>query len=632
MNAQGLSARLPLFHSGNEPRAYEYLGAHPANVGAEPGYLFRVYAPNASRVSVVGDFNGWERGKTPMARLASGVFEAFVPGLSEYALYKYAVETASGGVHLKADPYAFHAETRPGTASKCYDLAGYAWGDGAYIRSRNATNVYDAPMNIYEVHLGSWRRVSDGEDGVFYSYDRIGDELIPYVAEMGYTHVEFMPLTEHPLDASWGYQCTGYFAATSRFGTPKDLMRLIDRFHAAGIGVILDWAPAHFPKDEHGLFEFDGTCLYEYSDPLLQEHKGWGTRVFDYGRPEVISFLTSSAMFWFDLFHVDGLRIDAVASMLYLDYGREGGAFRRNREGGRENLEAIEFFRRLNTHIFREHPSALMMAEESTAFPLVTKPVDIGGLGFNFKWNMGWMNDALHYAELDPYFRQFNHTDITFSLMYAFSENYVLPISHDEVVHGKKSLLDKMPGSYEEKFAGFRAFLTYMYTHPGKKLLFMGQEFGQFIEWRYYAGLDWGLLDFPAHGALRSFVKALNHFYRSHPALYEADCDWSGFEWICADDPNGNTIIFLRRDRRGNALLVAVNFSPVFRKGYRIGVPAPGTYVERFNTDDTAFGGEGRRNVRPVCAEHTPCHGRDQSITVDIPPLGAVIFSAESPK
>ncbi|MGM9606817.1 MAG: 1,4-alpha-glucan branching protein GlgB [Oscillospiraceae bacterium] len=608
-------------------RLWNQLGSHPCTRDGQEGYLFRVWAPHAKQVALMGDFNGWETDALPMDRAADGIWELFVPGMQQYDSYKYAIHTYDGRVLAKADPYAFHAEVRPGTASKCYDLDGYTWGDKAWMSWRAKHLVYDSPLNIYEVHLGSWRRGGDGE---FLSYREIARWLVPYVKEMGFTHVELLPVTEHPLDASWGYQCTGYFAATSRFGTPHDFMALVDELHKAGVGVILDWVPAHFPKDAFGLYEFDGQPLYEYADPRKGEHADWGTRVFDYGRGEVRDFLISSALFWLEEYHIDGLRVDAVASMLYLDYGRQGGQWVANQYGGHENLEAVDFLRRLNETVFAAHPDVLMIAEESTAWPKVSRPIYDGGLGFNLKWNMGWMNDICHYIKMDPYFRQFNHKDITFSLMYAFSENFVLPLSHDEIVHMKGSLLNKMPGTDPERYAGVRAFYTYMLTHPGKKLLMMGSEFGQWNEWHFEQSLDWHLLDQQdadgeRHRQLQRFFKEANTLYLASPQLWQQDFSWEGFRWICADDASANTAIFLRFDKKGRALLVAVNFSPVFRQGYRIGVPWAGRYEEVFNTDRAEFGGEGRCNA-PVKSSYTPCHGMEQSLQVDLPPLGAVIL------
>ena len=614
---------LSLFLEGKNTRAQDFLGSHPETRDGREGYLFRVWAPNAKQVAVMGDFNGWDDADHPMTRLDGGVWECFIPGLQRYDTYKYAVHTGDGRVLAKADPYAFHAETRPGTGSKLYDLSGYPWGDEAWLRRRLAKPIYDQPLNIYEVHLGSWRRTGEDE---FLSYRDMTHYLVPYVKEMGFTHVELMPVTEHPLDASWGYQCTGYFAATSRFGTPHDFMYLVDQLHQAGVGVILDWVPAHFPKDAFGLYEFDGHSCYEYADPRKGEHADWGTRVFDYGRKEVRSFLYSSAHFWLDAYHIDGLRVDAVASMLYLDYSRKDGEWLPNQYGGKENLEAIEFFKELNTGVFANHPDVLMIAEESTSWPKVTYPVDQGGLGFNLKWNMGWMNDITHYMKLDPYFRQFNHKDITFSLMYAFSENFILPLSHDEVVHMKGSFLGKMPGEYAEQFAGVRAFYAYMLTHPGKKLLMMGSEFGQWNEWHFEHSLDWHLLENEENQKLRDYFKAANSFYLTHGELWEEDFSWEGFQWLCADDYQGNCVGFLRRDKKGRFLLTVCNFSPLHRQNYRLGVPTAGQYACIFNTDDTAFGGEGLGDHTPLRTEYSESHGQPQSLLLDLPPMSAVLY------
>ncbi len=620
------------FSQGHAVRAQEFMGAHPAVQDGQDGWVFRVWAPHAQSVAVMGDFNGWNDSDHPMQLLSDGVWEVFIPGLKQFDSYKYAVHTASGRVLAKADPYAFHAETRPGNASKLYDLSGYGWGDGSWMDYRKNNPIYQKPLNIYEVHLGSWRRT--GEDEML-SYRDIGKYLVPYVKEMGFTHVELLPITEHPLDASWGYQCTGYFAATSRYGTPHDFMWLVDQLHQAGIGVILDWVPAHFPKDAFGLYEFDGEPCYEYADTRKGEHADWGTRVFDYARHEVRSFLFSSALFWLEQFHIDGLRVDAVASMLYLDYGRQGGEWVPNVFGGHENLEAVDFIQELNGHVFQEHPDVMMIAEESTAWPRVSHPVGEGGLegglGFNLKWNMGWMNDILHYIKLDPYFRQFNHKDITFSLMYAFSENFVLPLSHDEVVHMKGSLINKMPGTNEEKFAGVRAFYTYMLTHPGKKLLMMGSEFGQWNEWHYEHSLDWHLLDpdqewAKPHRQLQQYFKQANAFYLAHPELWELDFSWEGFEWIEANDNQANTVAFLRKDAKGDALVIVCNFSPVDRTGYTVGVPVPGVYSVIFNSDDLDFGGKGGGDHEPVRSRYVESQGREQSITISLPPMSAVIY------
>ena len=615
------------FFGGTDSEAYRFLGAHRAQRGGEEGYLFRLWAPNAARVSVVGDFCAWDASAFPMARGEHGSWEKFIPGLKQFDTYKYAVTSARGKTVLKADPYAFHAETRPGTASKLYDLPPYRWGDGAWRASRASAPIDRSPLNIYEVHLGSWRR---HENGDFYDYRSLAHDLADYVAGLGYNCVELMPVTEYPLDDSWGYQCTGYFAATSRYGTPEDLMYLIDHLHQKDICVILDWVPSHFCKDEHGLIDFDGTPCYEYADPLKREHAGWGTRVFDFGRGEVRSFLLSSAAFWLREFHVDGLRVDAVASMLYLDYGREDGNWTRNRNGGRENLEAIDFLRALNKTAYSINPNVLMVAEESTAWPLVTRPPQDGGLGFTLKWNMGWMNDMCHYLKLDPWFRQYHHKDITFSLMYAFSENFVLPISHDEVVHMKGSLRGKMPGDDRQQLSGVRVFTAYMLAHPGKKLTFMGAELGQWHEWDFASQLDWYLLENEENRQLHRFFKDINAFYLSQSPLWDIDFSWEGFEWLVPDDNHNNVVVFLRRDRKGRELIAAVNFSPVAQGEYRFGVPPKKRYREVFTTDCAEYGGTGEwRNEKTVEVLPIPSHGREQSLCVKLPPLGAAFFAGE---
>ena len=623
--APAAEKRSELFYSGRDCRAFDYMGAHPFVQDGEQGYLFRVYAPEAEKVSVMGEFNDWNRDADYMTRDEQGIWEKFIPNIPEYAAYKYSIWAKSGDVFDKSDPYGFHFETRPGNATKAYDLDGYEWGDASWLDWRKKHLPYSNPVNIYECHLGSWKM---HEDGNFYSYRQLADELVPYVKEMGYTHIEFMPLTEYPFDGSWGYQVIGYFAATSRYGTPKDLMYLIDKAHQAGLGIIMDWVPAHFPKDGCGLVEFDGSHLYEYADPLKMEHKEWGTRVFDYGKVSTRNLLFSSAMFWIEKFHMDGLRVDAVASMLYLDYNRQG-EWRPNVHGGRENLEAVDFLRLLNEYILTDHPDVMMIAEESTAWPMVTKPGYDGGLGFNFKWNMGWMNDMLCYCSADPFFRKDMHDKITFSFMYAFSENYILPLSHDEVVHGKCSLISKMPPPYENQFGGLRALYGYMAAHPGKKMLFMGGEFAQFSEWAYQRGLDWMLLDYPAHRQMQAYVKALNHFYLATPQLWEQDTDWRGFEWISHEDNRNNIIAFRRVAKDGSDIVVVVNFSPEEQQEYRIGVPITGTYEEIFTSDKTEFGGSGMANGK-LKTENKPMHGQEQSIVLKIPRFGVLFFKGKA--
>ena len=597
-----------LFHEGKNYEAYRFFGVHKIKKGT---YAFRVWAPHAVGVAVAGDFNDWSETANPMTPIAPEIWEAVVDGVSKYDCYKYAIQTTDGRLLMKADPYAVHQETRPG----------YKWTDSDWFARQKEVSVLDKPVNIYEIHFGSWKQ---HEDGTFLTYREMADTLVPYVKDMGYTHIEMMPIMEYPFDGSWGFQVTGYFAPTSRYGVPEDLMYFMDTCHKAGIGVILDWVPAHFPKDAHGLYAFDGECTYEYSDLKKGEHKEWGTRVVDYGKNEVRSFLISSAMYWADLFHFDGIRVDAVASMLYLDYGREPGEWTPNKDGGNENYEAVDFFRQLNSAVLTRHPSMMMIAEESTAWPMITMPPDVGGLGFNFKWNMGWMNDMLRYMSLDPLFRKGNHDCITLSFFYAFSENFVLPISHDEVVHGKCSLIGKMPGEYDDKFSSMRLFFAYMMAHPGKKLLFMGSEFGQFKEWAYKEGLDWLLLDYEKHRQLQAFSKELNHFYTAHPALWQIDYSWEGFQWISSDDNSNSVIAFRRIDRDGKDLITVFNFTPNDHEDYRIGVPEKGTYKVVMDTALKKYGGTKPRLCGTYKTKKIPMHNMEQSISLKLSGLSAL--------
>ncbi len=608
------------FHKGENYHAYRILGAHRIR---ENAFCFRVWAPNAKSVSVVGDFNLWERDQHPMRRVTDGgIWETEIEELLPFDLYKYSIEDREGTVRLKADPYGYHFETRPGTATKLYELDDFNWTDGVYRRKRKKENPLRRPVNIYEVHLGSWKQYRNGAG---FDYVKLAEELVPYVKHMGYTHIELLPVSEYPYDASWGYQVTGYYAVTARYGTPHDFMQFVDICHSAGIGVIVDFVAAHFPKDAMGLYEFDGTCCYEYADPLMNEHPHWGTRIFDYEKGEVKSFLISNALFFLECYHVDGIRVDAVASMLYLDYGRRDGEWRPNRFGGKENLGAIDFLRALNKAAYSFDPAVLMIAEESTAWPMVTKPPDEGGLGFLFKWNMGWMNDSLSYMAKDPFFRSGVHHQLTFSMTYAFSENYILPLSHDETVHGKCSLLSKMPGGYEQKFANLRAFLAYQIAHPGKKLLFMGGEFAQFIEWDYHREIDWLLLGYDQHQKFQNCIRDLNRLYLKHSSFWDIDDDWAGFLWLVPDDYQQNILAFIRRNEKGKSILCVFNFSPVMREHYRIGMPMPAKVRRLLTTDDTKYGGGGL-GQKTTRTKAVSSHGFPQSIVLTVAPMSATFY------
>ena len=617
---------LYLHGEGNFFQSYRKLGAQMRTVDGVQGVNFAVWAPNAQRVSVIGAFNGWDTRTHAMSARTSGIWELFIPNLSVGTAYKYAIKSIQQGYESeKSDPYAFYSEMRPHTASRVWPLDQHEWQDEAWMAARVTTQALDKPINIYEVHLGSWKRVPS--DNGFLNYRDLARELVAYAKEMGYTHLELLPITEHPFDGSWGYQATGYFAPTSRFGSPSDFMAFVDYCHQAGIGVILDWVPAHFPRDAHGLGFFDGTHLYEHADPRLGEHRDWGTKIFNFGRNEVRNFLLSSALFWLKVYHLDGLRVDAVASMLYLDYSREAGDWVPNRYGGRENLEAIDFLRRFNELVHTEAPGAITFAEESTSWPMVTRPAYAGGLGFDYKWNMGWMHDMLSYMEKDPIYRRYHQNQITFSLVYAFSENFVLPFSHDEVVHLKHSMLDKMPGDLWRKFANLRALYAYMTSHPGKKLLFMGGEFGQWREWSEARSLDWHLLAAPEHQQLQNFVKALNHLYLQEPALHQVDASWEGFAWIDLSDADQSVISYTRYAHDRNDLLVVVcNFTPLPRHGYRIGLPIEAAYREILNSDWRHFGGSGVENQGLLRAEAQPWQNCPFSTMVSLPPLGVLIL------
>jgi 1,4-alpha-glucan branching enzyme len=611
-----------LFNIGEAQQAYATFGCH--RVDKLDMHRFLVWAPNAREVSVVGDFNGWDASKNQMERLDTGVFAAFVPGLHDGDCYKYAIKGYDGKTVLKADPFAFHAEVRPATASKVWSLGGYSWHDAEFLRRRSEQNALSRPMAIYEMHIGSWRK---REGYRFANLRDVADELSKYLVEMGFTHVEIMPVTEYPFDDSWGYQVTGYYAVTSRYGTPQDFMYFVDTMHANGIGVIMDWVPAHFPKDAHGLARFDGTCLYEHQNPMQANHPQWGTLIFNYGRPEVVSFLVSSAMYFFDVYHIDGIRVDAVTSMLYLDYARNPGEYVPNEDGSNIDNSAVAFLQKLNSVILTRYPGTLTIAEESTSYPMMTKPPYDGGLGFVFKWNMGFMHDTLKYMSMDPFFRHDHHGKLTFSMCYAFTENFILPYSHDEVVHGKKSLLNKMYGTYDEKFASLRALLGFMYAHPGKKLLFMGSEFGQFIEWSHKMSLDWFLLKYERHSQMQQYVKALNAFYTGCPALYSIEDDWGGFTWLNADDAQLSALSFLRRGiKQGNSCVCAFNFTPVPVEHFMIGLPGNGTLQETFTSDEILFGGNDHHHTATITASPEGFAGQPYRAAIDLPPLTAIYF------
>lgn len=612
---------LEVFHTGDSVRAYDFLGAHLVNRNDKNGVVFRVWAPTARSVSVAGDFNNWNNEANYMYNIGYGVWEVFVEGVKEFCTYKYCIESEYGDRLMKADPYAFHAQTRPGQASVVYDIENYSWNDSEWFNKRKENNISSSPMNIYEIHVGSWRKYPDGN---FFNYQKLADELIPYLKEMHYTHVQLMPIMEYPYDGSWGFQTTGYYAPTSRYGTPSDFMAFVDKLHGEGIGVILDWVPSNFPTDDFGLARFDGSPLYESNDPKTSKRDSWGTCLFNYARFEVTSFLVSCAMFWLDKYHIDGLRIGALSSMLYLDYGKTEGEWEPNKFGGKENLDAVDFVKRLNTAVHMYHPDVMMFAEENTSWPKLTHKIEDGGLGFDFKWNMGWMNDMLHYMSLNSMWRPFNHDSLTFSFYYAFSEKFLLPISHDEVSHGKGSLIKQMPGKYDEQFAGVRAFITYMYAHPGKKLVFMGTEIGQFDEWNHEEAIQWDLLEFEKHKKLRTFFKELNKFYLDCKPLYELDTVWKGFDWIHHDDYTNSVIAFKRTDKNGDEIVSVCNFQPIRRDEYCIGVPKYGLYDEVFNSDEERFGGSGVVNGNNIKTEVMKIHGFDQGLSLTLPPLSVI--------
>ncbi len=616
-----------LYGEGNFYQMYEKFGAHLVEINGIRGVQFVVWAPNAKRVAVVGDFNGWDGRRHAMRQHPGiGVWEIFLPGIEEGAIYKYEIKTHDGHLRIKTDPLGFRSELRPANASIVYDISRYRWHDEQWLQKRRNSDILHSPISVYEVHLGSWKRVT-GENNRWLTYRELAHDLAEYVKGLGHTHIELMPVTEHPFDGSWGYQTTGYFAPTSRYGTPDDFKYFVDHMHQQGIGIILDWVPAHFPKDDFGLRLFDGTALYEHADPRLGEHPDWGTLIFNYGRNEVRNFLISNALFWLDEYHIDGLRVDAVASMLYLDYSREEGDWIPNKFGGRENLEAIDFLKKLNEEVYAGHPNVLMIAEESTSWPGVSRPTYLGGLGFGLKWNMGWMNDFLEYIEKDAIHRRYHHDNLTFGLVYAFTENFQLVLSHDEVVHGKKALLDKMPGDLWQKFANLRLSYGFMFGHPGKKLLFMGAEIGQWEEWTHTKSLDWHLFDFELHRGLQLFVKDLNHLYKSTPALWEDDFTHEGFQWIDFQDSDNSVLSFIRKAKSSNEFVVVVcNFTPVPRNGYRIGVPEAGYYHEILNSDSEFYGGSNTGNNGGEHAQSHPHHGFAHSLSLVLPPLATLIL------
>ncbi len=614
-------SEVELFHDGNAVRIYDYLGSHFVDVDGKTGVMFRVWAPNALSVSVVGDFNSWNKTSDFMKKVDGGIWELFIEDIAEFDLYKYCIETPWFEKILKSDPFAYHFQTRPDNASKVYDIDTYQWNDKKWMEFRREHDKIKKPMNIYEMHLGSWKRY---EDGNFFDYKKMTAELISYLKEMNYNYIQLMPIMEHPFDGSWGFQTTGYFAPTSRYGTPDEFMYMVDSLHQENIGVLMDWVPSNFPKDPYGLVQFDGTSLFENENPKFGERPSWGTCLFDFDKPEVISFLVSSAMFWFDKYHLDGFRVGALSSMLYLDYGKSEDEWTPNKFGGKENLEAITFIKRLNRAVHKDYPGVMMFAEENTSWPKLTHPIEEGGLGFDYKWNNGWMNDVLHYMSLNPLWRPFNHDNLTYSFFYAFSERFLLPVSHDEVSHGKGSLISKMPGEYDDKFAGVRAFITYMYAHPGKKLVFMGSEIGQFDEWDADSGIQWDLLSFEKHSQLKLFFKEINAFYFENKPLYDLDTIWKGFDWIHHDDYTNSVIAFKRTDSEGNEIIAICNFQPVKHESYYIGVPKFGLYDEVFTSDDIKYGGTGVVNGKGIKPEPMKIHGCAQGISLTLPPLGVI--------